>query len=212
MSTQPTRGSATGQCVDPDKSPFVSLTCPFASMSAHRPGLRLSLSITPTTPAKNSVRLLCSLHGMAAGSRSRHDRAIAQRTSRPSRDGDQLALPLFDTPTVAPSATAAGDRAPARRAAADDLRTQHDRALVARIAAAERWARTTDRAAATAPARQGLAAKFEREADPDGLLAPDERARRADLLMRAHMLRMARRSAQARSRSAQPRSGADSTS
>ena len=35
---------------------------------------------------------------------------------------------------------------------------------MARIAAHESWARTPDRAARTAPARQGLAAKFEREA------------------------------------------------
>jgi hypothetical protein len=42
--------------------------------------------------------------------------------------------------------------------------------VIARIAAAERWARTSDRAAATEPARRGLRARFEREADPDGVL------------------------------------------
>ena len=73
-----------------------------------------------------------------------------------------------------------------------------DRAVVARIAAAERWARTSDRAAATEPARRGLRARFEREADPDGLLDDGERARRAQALMTAHMLRLARASAQAR--------------
>ena len=41
-----------------------------------------------------------------------------------------------------------------------------------------------------ARARKGLRAKFEAEADPDGLLDPEERARRADLLMRAHMRRI----------------------
>lgn len=65
-----------------------------------------------------------------------------------------------------------------------------DRALIARIAAAERWGRTVDRQAATAPARRGLRARFEREADPDGVLSDDERTRRGDDLMRAHMLRM----------------------
>lgn len=69
-------------------------------------------------------------------------------------------------------------------------RSPEERTLVAKIAAAERWGRTADRQQATAPARSGLRAKFEREVDPDGLLTPDERARRADSLMRAHMLRM----------------------
>jgi hypothetical protein len=79
-----------------------------------------------------------------------------------------------------------------------DARRSRDRSLIARIAAAERWARTPDRAAATAPARRGLRAKFEREADPDGVLDAGERARRADALMSAHMLRLARASAKAR--------------
>ena len=41
-----------------------------------------------------------------------------------------------------------------------------DRALLARIAAAERWGRTSDRTAATAPAREGLRAKFARGGSP----------------------------------------------
>lgn len=65
-----------------------------------------------------------------------------------------------------------------------------ERALVARIAAAERWGRCTDRTAATAPARNGLRAKFAHEIDPDGTLPPDELERRVDDLQRAHMLRM----------------------
>ena len=67
-----------------------------------------------------------------------------------------------------------------------------DRALIARIAAAERWGRTTDRTAATAPACAGLRAKFAREIDPDGTLAPAEVDRRVDQLVHAHMLRMSR--------------------
>ena len=77
-----------------------------------------------------------------------------------------------------------------------------DRAVIARIAASERWARTSDRSAATEPARRGLRARFEREADPDGVLDDGERARRAQALMTAHMLRLARASAQARRRAA----------
>lgn len=79
-------------------------------------------------------------------------------------------------------------------------RRRTDRVLIARIAAAERWGRTADRAAATEPARQGLRARFERDADPCGLLSPQERARGAELLMRAHMLRMSRAAAEARHR------------
>ncbi len=65
-----------------------------------------------------------------------------------------------------------------------------DRSLIAQIAAAERWGRTPDRTAATAPARAGLRAKFAREVDPTGSLDPVEVERRVDQLMRAHMLRM----------------------
>jgi hypothetical protein len=62
-------------------------------------------------------------------------------------------------------------------------RTRHgdDCVLIARIAAAERWGHTADRTAATEPARRALRAKFEREADPDGALSAQERARRTDL-------------------------------
>jgi hypothetical protein len=80
----------------------------------------------------------------------------------------------------------------------DGVRQCRDRAVIARIAAAERWGRTADRSAATEPARRGLRAKFEREADPEGALDAAERTRRADALMTAHMLRLARASAQAR--------------
>lgn len=65
-----------------------------------------------------------------------------------------------------------------------------DRSIVAQIAAAERWGRTTDRTAATAPARAGLRAKYARQVDPDGTLDPAEVERRVEQLHRAHMLRM----------------------
>lgn len=73
-----------------------------------------------------------------------------------------------------------------------------DRVLIARIAAAERWSRTADRAEATEPARRGLRERFEREADPDGVLNVADRARRADALFTAHMLRLSRASARSR--------------
>ncbi len=50
------------------------------------------------------------------------------------------------------------------------VRRRDDRVLIACIAASERWGRTSDRSAATAPGRRGLRAKFKREADPDGAL------------------------------------------
>jgi hypothetical protein len=67
------------------------------------------------------------------------------------------------------------------------------RSLAGRVAAHERWAREPDRAAATAPARRGFLARFEREVDPDMTLAPAERARRAESAMKAHMTRLAMR-------------------
>ncbi len=68
--------------------------------------------------------------------------------------------------------------------------TPSERRLQARLAAHARWAQTGDRAAQTARARAGFMARFEREVDPDNSLAPDERARRAENAMRAHMLRL----------------------
>ena len=75
-----------------------------------------------------------------------------------------------------------------------------DRVLQARIAAHESWAKTPDRAARTAKARAALMSKFERQVDPDGLLSPEERAYRADHARRAHYLKLAQKSAQARRR------------
>lgn len=80
------------------------------------------------------------------------------------------------------------------------MSTEKDRVLQARIAAHASWAQTPDRAARTAKARAALAGKFEREVDPDGVLPPEERARRAEHARKAHYTRLALRSAQARRR------------
>lgn len=72
------------------------------------------------------------------------------------------------------------------------------RALVARVAAHERWANEDDRAACTQPARDAFRARFERQVDPNNQLDPAERARRAEHAMRAHMLRLSLRSARSR--------------
>jgi hypothetical protein len=52
----------------------------------------------------------------------------------------------------------------------------------------------------TSAARKGFAARFERQVDPDGTLPPDERQRRAQAALRAHMQDLAFRSQKARRR------------
>lgn len=73
--------------------------------------------------------------------------------------------------------------------------------LQAQIAAHESWARTVDRAARTADARRAFLDRFERQVDPEGVLAPEVRAKMAESARKAHFRRMALRSAQARKRS-----------
>jgi hypothetical protein len=67
-------------------------------------------------------------------------------------------------------------------------------------AAHKRWAFTTDRTAATAPARAGLNAKFERQVDPNWVLTPQERAKRAASPRKAYFAGLARKSITARRR------------
>ena len=76
-----------------------------------------------------------------------------------------------------------------------------DRSLAGSIAAHESWARTADRSARTAPARAALMARFERDVDPNGTLAPDERARRAENARKAYFQRLALKSARSRRKS-----------
>jgi hypothetical protein len=68
----------------------------------------------------------------------------------------------------------------------------------ARIAAEISWARTSDRSARTRPAREAFLKRFEREVDPDGELPSEERRRRAEHALRAHMLRLRKRGINAR--------------
>lgn len=70
----------------------------------------------------------------------------------------------------------------------------------AQIAAHTRWAHTADRTAATAPARTAFIGRFESLVDPDGVLSPSERLKRAESAMKAHMLRLAAKSAATRKR------------
>jgi hypothetical protein len=77
------------------------------------------------------------------------------------------------------------------------------RVLAAQAAALTRWGKlgsTEDRSHATQPARDAKRERYEHEADPDGRLTPAERARAADQLQRAHMIRMSLRAKAARAR------------
>ena len=75
-----------------------------------------------------------------------------------------------------------------------------ERRVQARIAAYTKWARTDNRTLATAAARAGFEARFDREVDPDGRLSATERARRAGFARRAYFARLALLSAKARRR------------
>jgi hypothetical protein len=50
----------------------------------------------------------------------------------------------------------------------------------------------------TGPAREAFRSKFELEVDPDGVLPPEVRAKRAEHARKAHMTRLALASAKAR--------------
>ncbi|HEY0640126.1 MAG TPA: hypothetical protein VGD67_21035 [Pseudonocardiaceae bacterium] len=85
--------------------------------------------------------------------------------------------------------------------------TPEQRSLRARLAAHVSWANTTDRAARTAAARRAAHDRFDRQVDPDGVLPPEERARRAANARKAYYLRLALRSAAARRRRSRDEDG-----
>jgi hypothetical protein len=80
--------------------------------------------------------------------------------------------------------------------------TSDERTLSARIAAYDSWARTPDPVARTAPARDKFLERFAREVDPDGVLSPAERLRRAEYARKAYFTRLALASARARRKKA----------
>lgn len=77
--------------------------------------------------------------------------------------------------------------------------TPEQRALRSRLAAYRLHA-THDPKETTKKAREAFAARFEREADPEGVLSPEERARRAEAARRAYFTGLALRSSRARRR------------
>jgi hypothetical protein len=76
----------------------------------------------------------------------------------------------------------------------------NERRTIARIAAHTSWARTPDRTARTKSARSRFLDRFYEEVDPNGVLPPEERERRAESARRAYFTALALRSAQARRR------------
>jgi hypothetical protein len=77
------------------------------------------------------------------------------------------------------------------------------RVLHARMAAHTLHARVEDPTAHTAPARKVFLSRFEREVDPEGLLEPQERARRAEHAKKAYFLKLAAASSKSRSKKRQ---------
>lgn len=73
-----------------------------------------------------------------------------------------------------------------------------ERRLRAQIAVNESWSRTEDPAARTQPARDAFRKRFELQVDPEGVLPPKDRARRAEAARKAYFARLAFQSAQAR--------------
>lgn len=76
------------------------------------------------------------------------------------------------------------------------------KSLAARAAAHASWANTPNPAARTEPARKAARDRFETQVDPDGLLDPAERTRRAEHARKAYFLGLALKSAQARRKKA----------
>jgi hypothetical protein len=79
--------------------------------------------------------------------------------------------------------------------------TPNQRTLRARIGA---YALHAQGGTNTAPATQAFMDRFEREVDPDGLLTPSERRRRAEHARKAHMTALALRSSRVRSKGKAP--------
>ena len=85
-----------------------------------------------------------------------------------------------------------------------------DRVLRARMAAHLLHAQISDEAAHTAPARAAFLSRFEREVDPDGVLDPEERARRAEHAKKAYFIKLALASRKARANKRDSKEGGQS--
>jgi hypothetical protein len=68
--------------------------------------------------------------------------------------------------------------------------TPAERTERARTAANARWKNELDRLKATEPGRRAIMERFEKEVDPDNLLSPAERRKRAENARREHLSRI----------------------
>jgi hypothetical protein len=73
-----------------------------------------------------------------------------------------------------------------------------ERRLRSRLASHVSWANTEDPTERTKPARDAFMDRFHRSVDPDGLLSPAERDRRAEHARKAYFAELALKSAKAR--------------
>lgn len=74
------------------------------------------------------------------------------------------------------------------------------RSAINTVNAHKGWAMCPDRTARTAPARAAALDRFETQVDPDGVLDPVERAKRAENAKKAYFREIALKSAAARAR------------
>jgi hypothetical protein len=68
----------------------------------------------------------------------------------------------------------------------------------AQAAAHESWAKTPDRTARTAAAREAILQKLEQQVDPDGVMSPGDRRKAAENARKAQLLWAAQKSADVR--------------
>lgn len=68
----------------------------------------------------------------------------------------------------------------------------------ARAGAHKSWSRTEDRTARTAPGTAAFMAKFEKQVDPEGRLAPEVRAAMAEHARKAYFIELSEKAARAR--------------
>jgi len=83
--------------------------------------------------------------------------------------------------------------------------TPQELSLRGRVAAHASWANTPDPTARTAPGRKAFNDRFEKQVDPDGVLAAEERARRASSARKAYFSALALKSSTARRRAVEAR-------
>lgn len=95
---------------------------------------------------------------------------------------------------------------------AGESMTPAERSLRASAASLTYWSQVPDRELAMKPLRDGFRRKLEQQVDPDGVLAPEERARRAEFARRAHLANASRLGVKSRRERAAKKAAAQSES